>query len=93
MAMDQELVDVDERIDMLEEVGRRFDAFLDGLRDLIEQTEDLAPGEEGGENPPPTITPMSTEPATETPVPTPTPSQTPTPEPDVTVIPLATPTP
>ena len=65
---------MDEELQSLTEAAERFDAFLDGLRQLL------------GESGPPGSSDL-------TPFPTPTAWETPTPAMEMTVIPLATPTP
>jgi competence ComEA-like helix-hairpin-helix protein len=77
-AVEERLAIVSREVRTLRQTAERFDAFLNGLRELL--------GEAGGPSrPAPTVT--------RTPFPTPTPWETPTPKPDLTVIPLATPTP
>jgi competence ComEA-like helix-hairpin-helix protein len=70
------------RIEILTESIRRFDEFLSGLQALLTQSLDAVQP-----TPTPWITPM------DSPTPTPTAWETRVPRPQVTVIPLATPTP
>jgi len=77
-----QILSLEDEIEILGQSVERFDAFLLGLRALLnEPLGDLAP------TPTPWIEP------TDSPEPTPTSWNTPVPRPQVTVIPLATPTP
>jgi competence ComEA-like helix-hairpin-helix protein len=73
---------LNQRIEILTESIRRFDEFLSGLQALLNQSLDTA-----SPTPTPWITPVNTPSAT------PTAWETRVPRPQVTVIPLATPTP
>jgi competence ComEA-like helix-hairpin-helix protein len=74
--VEERLAALDQDLDDLRQATQRFDAFLGGLRELLDQAEGAMPGE----SPTRRVEPSST------------PEQTPTMRPMVTVIPLATPT-
>jgi hypothetical protein len=85
--LSEDVTEIGEQVGLLEEVARRFDLFLAGLRDLLDQA-DVVPEDEAV-----TPSPVVTGSFTVTPLATSTAVATVTPRPDVTVIPLATPTP
>jgi competence ComEA-like helix-hairpin-helix protein len=78
--VESDLAVVEEELEVVRAAAQRFDAFLTGLRDLLNEAEGLPSGSQ-----PAGPTPTAWE--TLTPIPSPTP------EADVTVIPLATPVP
>lgn len=80
MIVEGDMAVMEEQLDTVRQAAERFDAFLDGLRELLLEAEGLP-----AEGQPPVPTPTAWE--------TPTLVPSPTPQPEVTVIPLATPTP
>lgn len=70
--VDEQLASLSQEMENVQQAADRFNAFLDGLRELLESSEGLGQG----------MSPLGSSPA-----------QTPTLRPQVTVIPLATPTP